>query len=91
MALRALGLRVPADVSVVGFDDVAAAELYDPPLTTLAQPVYDIGHRAIELLTRRVATPGAPQDEVVFETELLIRGSTGPVRGHDNPEEVSRE
>jgi LacI family transcriptional regulator len=87
-ALRSLGLRVPDDVSVVGFDDVAAAELYDPPLTTIAQPVYEIGRRAIELVARRVATPDAPYEEVVFETHLLIRGSTGPVRRLENLEEV---
>jgi LacI family transcriptional regulator len=83
-----LGLRVPADVSVVGFDDVLGAELYDPPLTVIAQPVYDIGHRAIELLTRRVAAPGAPNEEVMFATHLLIRGSTAPAWGRDKSEEV---
>ena len=87
-ALRSLGLRVPEDVSVVGFDDVLGAELYDPPLTVIAQPVYDIGHRAIELLTRRVASPDAPNEEVMFATHLLIRGSTAPAWGRDESEEV---
>jgi LacI family transcriptional regulator, galactose operon repressor len=87
-ALRALGLKVPQDVSVVGFDDILGAELYDPPLTVIAQPVYDIGQRAIELLARRVATPDAGLEEVAFATRLVVRGSTGPVPGHQSLEEV---
>lgn len=88
LALRSLGLRVPDDVSVVGFDDVPGMVLYDPPLTTVAQPVHEIGQRAIELAARRVATPDVPYEEVVFGTHLLLRGSTGPVRGRDSLEEV---
>jgi DNA-binding LacI/PurR family transcriptional regulator len=88
LALRSLGLRVPDDVSVVGFDDVPGSTLYDPPLTTIAQPVHEIGQRAIELAARRVATPDLPYEEVVFPTRLLLRGSTGPVRIRDSLEEV---
>jgi DNA-binding LacI/PurR family transcriptional regulator len=81
LALRSLGLRVPDDVSVVGFDDVPGMALYDPPLTTVAQPAREIGRRAIELAARRVATPDVPYEEVVFATHLLLRGSTARPRG----------
>jgi LacI family transcriptional regulator len=88
LALRSLGLRVPQDVSIVGFDDVPGSVLYDPPLTTVAQPVHEIGQRAIELVARRVASPDVPFEEVVFGTHLLVRGSTAPARGRDSLEEV---
>lgn len=88
LALRSLGLRVPDDVSVIGFDDVLGAELYDPPLTVIAQPVYDIGQRAIELLAHRVANPEAPFEEVAFETRLIVRESTAPARVRGSSEEV---
>jgi len=79
-ALRALGLRIPADVSILGFDDMLAAELLDPPLTAIAQPTYAIGRCAIEVLLGRIRSPERPINNVVLETELVIRGSTGPVR-----------
>lgn len=78
-ALREAGLRVPRDVSVLGFDDLLAGEFMDPPLTAIAQPTYEVGRKAIELLARRISEPTAPIEDVVLKTELLVRGSTGPV------------
>jgi DNA-binding LacI/PurR family transcriptional regulator len=79
-ALRHAGLKVPDDVSVLGFDDLLAGELLDPPLTAIAQPTYTIGQKAIELLVRRIATPDVPVSDVVLDTEFIVRASTGPVR-----------
>jgi DNA-binding LacI/PurR family transcriptional regulator len=79
-AIREAGLRVPDDVSVLGFDDLLAGELLDPPLTAIAQPTYSIGQRAIELLVRRIAQPDVPVSDLVLDTELVVRASTGPVR-----------
>ena len=76
-ALREVGLRVPDDVSVCGFDDLLAGDLLDPPLTAIDQPTYDLAQRAIELLVRRITTPDAPVESVVLDTTLLIRGSNG--------------
>lgn len=58
-ALRARGLSVPADMSVMGFDGVALGELHDPPLATVLVPLDEFGHEAIELLERRVSAGGA--------------------------------
>ncbi len=77
-ALRQLGIQVPAQVSVLGFDDLLAGELLDPPLTAIAQPTYELGQRAIELLVRRINEPDAPVENVVLDTTLLVRASTGP-------------
>ena len=80
--LRLRGLRVPDDVSVVGFDDSRAAALADPPLTTVRQPVAEKGGTAAQLLldalTRRDARAAAPASSIVLPTELVVRASTGP-------------
>lgn len=73
------GLRVPHDVSVVGFDDIFAADVCTPGLTTLGGAHVDLGRAAVELLlTAGTRTPD-DQPRVVLPTELVLRGSTGPV------------
>lgn len=79
-ALRNSGVRIPEGMSVVGFDDFPAAELLDPPLTVVAQPMYEIGARAAELLIRRIGEPDAVVREVVLPATLIVRGSTGPAQ-----------
>lgn len=78
-AARELAIRVPADLSVVGFDDIDVAEYIDPPLTTVHQPGRRKGDAAmrilIDRLERRVST-GSEQWRL--ETRLIVRGSTGP-------------
>ena len=77
-AVRRAGLRVPDDVSVVGFDDSALMSSIDPPLTTIRQPIDAMGRLVIELLTAQIAGAGAPHEEMLFEPELVVRSSTGP-------------
>ena len=79
-AVRRLGKDVPADVSVVGYDDSALMNCTDPPLTTVRQPIEPMGRMVIELLTRQMAGAAVTHDELRFEPELVVRGSTGPVR-----------
>lgn len=79
-ACRSLGLEVPSDISVVGFDDSAVAASAGPPLTTLRQPVNAIGKAAVRLLLDELANAGAPRQEFLFQPELIVRNSTGPVR-----------
>ena len=76
-AIRAAGLRVPADVSVIGFDDIEPAAWTDPPLTTIRQPTAELGRWAVERLTT-TPTDEAASPQVVLEPSLVVRGSTGP-------------
>ncbi len=77
-AARQRAIQMPADLSLVSFDDIPTGELLDPPLTAIAQPTYQLGLRAAELLLRRIAEPAAPVTEVVLHATLVIRGSTAP-------------
>ena len=90
-ALRTAGRRVPADVSVVGFDDIDLAAYVEPPLTTVRQPFAELGRGAVEALVRRLRdgtgeTDGrggveAPPRVVRLPVELVVRNSTGPPAG----------
>jgi LacI family transcriptional regulator len=77
-AIRATHRRVPADVALASFDDPAWAELTDPPLTTLAQPVRLMAVAAVELLMQRLAQGRGRRKRQVFELELRHRGSCCP-------------
>lgn len=77
-AVRRAGLSVPRDVSVVGYDDSALMNCTEPPLTTIRQPIEPMGRTVIELLLRQISSDSAIRDELFFEPELVVRGSTGP-------------
>jgi DNA-binding LacI/PurR family transcriptional regulator len=78
-AARRAGLRVPEDVSVVGYDDSAFMNCTEPPLTTVRQPIESMGRAAIDLLVGQIGGAVVPQEELLFEPELVVRGSTAPV------------
>jgi LacI family transcriptional regulator, repressor for deo operon, udp, cdd, tsx, nupC, and nupG len=78
-AVRRQGKTVPGDVSVVGFDDSVFMSCIDPPLTTVRQPIEAMGQAAVALLVGQIAGQTAPTEELMFEPELVVRGSTGPV------------
>ncbi|MEU3552764.1 LacI family DNA-binding transcriptional regulator [Streptomyces fragilis] len=75
-AARGLGLEVPVDISVVGFDDSPLIAFTDPPLTTVRKPVPAMGQAAVRTLLEEIAGTPAPQSEFVFMPELVVRGST---------------
>ncbi|GAA4765231.1 LacI family DNA-binding transcriptional regulator [Streptomyces sanyensis] len=75
-AARQQGLRVPAEVSVVGFDDSPLIAFTDPPLTTVRQPVQAMGQAAVRALLEEIGGTPAPHSEFVFMPELVVRGST---------------
>lgn len=78
-ALRELGLDVPGDVSVVGFDDIDVASYLAVPLTTVRAPRREIGRRATQMLIQNVeAAEMAAPEKVMLETELAVRASSGP-------------
>jgi len=78
-AVRRSGKSVPGDVSVVGFDDSVFMNCVDPPLTTVRQPIEQMGQAAVTLLVGQIAGQSTPAEELMFEPELVVRGSTGPV------------
>jgi DNA-binding LacI/PurR family transcriptional regulator len=75
-ALRRLGRRVPDDVAVIGFDDSVLAQLTDPRLTTVRQPVDAMAERMIQELLARIADPGREPAHSILETQLVLRDST---------------
>ncbi|MET9613738.1 LacI family DNA-binding transcriptional regulator [Kitasatospora indigofera] len=79
-AVRRAGLSVPDDVSVIGYDDSAFMTCTDPPLTTVRQPIEAMGRAAVELLAGEIAGVKVTHDELLFEPELVVRGSTAPAR-----------
>ena len=79
-AVRRSGLSVPSDVSVVGFDDSGWLNCTDPPLTTVRQPIESMGKAAVALLINQMETTVPHPEELLFEPELVVRGSTGPTR-----------
>jgi DNA-binding LacI/PurR family transcriptional regulator len=76
-AIRRAGLSVPGDVSVVGFDDSAFMNCTDPPLTTVRQPIESMGKAAVALLVNQIENVAVYPEELLFEPELVVRGSTG--------------
>jgi LacI family transcriptional regulator len=73
----ARNLRVPEDVSIVGFDDTAEAELFRPALTTVRQPLAEMGRMGVSLLTRLLENHQLEAVHVELATRLIVRGSTG--------------
>lgn len=78
-ALYEAGIRVPEEVSVIGFDDVPEAEFYVPALTTIRQDFGEVGRRTIAALLAAIEGRPAP-DEPFASPELIVRDSTGPAR-----------
>ena len=80
-ALKDAGLSVPGDVSVVGFDDILSASYFTPSLTTVRQPLSEMGRRGAQILLERIGDrKKAFPSDIVVEPELVIRESTGPAK-----------
>jgi DNA-binding LacI/PurR family transcriptional regulator len=84
-ALQESGLRVPEDVSVLGFDDIYAAEFHNPALTTIRQPLFEMGSIAAQTLLKRLArnkTDGGAEipQTLTVEPQLIVRRSTAPAK-----------
>ncbi len=76
-AARARGLKVGCDIAVAGFDDIPLAAHTDPPLTTVRQPIYEIGRRAFDMLIRVIRREPLPEPYVLIRPKLIVRESTG--------------
>lgn len=79
-AARDRGMRVPEDLSVVGFDDIAEAATIYPALTTVRQPLEQMGRTATQMLLRLIESPSTPAERIILPTELIIRKSCQPPR-----------
>ena len=78
-ALRVLkqrGVCVPNDISLVGFDDIPFASYVDPPLTTIQQPMFEMGQRAMEIALKLMNDPDAKVPNVIIQSTLVVREST---------------
>ncbi len=78
-AMRAIGeagLSIPDDIALVGFDDILLASYVIPPLTTVAQPTYEMGRMAGDLLLRRLGEPDRPPARLILPVRLVVRQST---------------
>jgi LacI family transcriptional regulator len=74
-AIRNRGLRVPDDVSVIGFDDIPQASLVRPALTTIRQPLEKMGRVATQVLLDMLENPGKGVERIELPTQLVIRNS----------------
>jgi len=82
-AIHNRGLRIPDDISVIGFDDVSLGKYLRPPLTTVHLPAYDLGRKAGEMVLRIIAGENPSALSVLLPTRLIIRSSTAPYSGRE--------
>lgn len=77
LSIKSLGLKIPDDIAVIGFDDSDWAQILDPPLTTISQPVYDLGSTAAEMLIKNIENDNSKKEKsiVTFNTRLIERAS----------------
>jgi LacI family transcriptional regulator len=88
-AVREAGLRVPDDISVIGFDDIPMAEQFHPALTTIRQPFQQMSSSAVNTLLAQIAGFDAASQRITFPAELVVRDSTGPARIAQRPAVVT--
>jgi DNA-binding LacI/PurR family transcriptional regulator len=84
-AIKKAGFRVPEDISVIGFDNSEISSMVDPPITTIAQPSFQIGYQSCELLIEKINTPNVAKKQLLLNTELIIRNSTANPVGFTVP------
>lgn len=77
-AIRERNLTIPDDIALVTFDETTWATLVQPAITLIAQPTYEMGKTAAELLIQRIADPTRPTRQVILKGQLLVRGSSAP-------------
>jgi LacI family transcriptional regulator len=79
-AAHELGVRVPDDLSVIGFDDIAYATMVGPMLTTVRQPLGELGRTAVNLLLRLLEHPSSDPRQIELSTRLVVRDTSAPPR-----------
>jgi LacI family transcriptional regulator len=76
-AARERGLRIPEDISIIGFDDIPQASFVYPKLTTVRQPLEQMGQIAVKLLLEQIEDQSRPPQRIALATQLIIRDSCG--------------
>ena len=84
-AARRAGLAVPGQVSVVGYDDSSLMSCTEPPLSTVRQPIEAMGRAVVTMLVGQIDGAAVAHDELLFEPELVVRGSTGAAVPRTSP------
>jgi LacI family transcriptional regulator len=79
-AVREYGLRIPHDMSIIGFDDIPQCLSTHPPLTTVKQPLREMGHMAVQMVLKQIDKPNQPPERVRLNTQLVLRGTCSAVR-----------
>lgn len=81
---KSVGIRVPKDISIVGFDDIPFVRLFDPPLSTIRQPIEELGRLGVDMLLRRIQ--GGPTQQLTerLPVELVKRGSVAAPKENDH-------
>jgi len=74
-AIKEANLKIPDDISVVGFDDISFCKISDPPLTTVKQPTYEMGYEAMNMLFKLINKKNKRRQHKIFQPELVIRKS----------------
>jgi LacI family transcriptional regulator, repressor for deo operon, udp, cdd, tsx, nupC, and nupG len=77
-AIQSKGLQVPNDLSVIGFDDLKFSSIIDPELTTIAQPAFDIGENAMNLLIKLINKEEVLREQIILDDQLVVRQSCRP-------------
>jgi DNA-binding LacI/PurR family transcriptional regulator len=75
-AAKRMGLRIPEDISVIGFDNIELSSMTDPAITTIEQPSIQIGFQSCELLIEEINNPITAKKHIILDTELIVREST---------------
>jgi len=74
-AIKSKGLKVPEDISVLGFDNLKFSSIFEPGLTTIAQPAYEIGESAMELLMKLINKEEVKREQIILADQLVVRES----------------
>ena len=80
---KSVGIRVPEDISIVGFDDIPFVRLFDPPLSTIRQPIEELGRLGVDMLLRRIQGDPTQQLTERLPVELVKRGSVAAPKEND--------
>ena len=83
-ALHAQGMRIPEDISIIGYDNIFYASAFEPGLTTIAQPITEIGQECIALLLERIQQPEKQPTQITLPVELIERSSCRCLSGYNN-------